>query len=143
MRTLLLTAHVVAAIFIIGPLVAVANQAARALRDGEPGALRAQARLVRIYGWASLAVGVLGVALVRRAWRATFGEGWVIASLALFVVASALVLGLLVPLLGRAVGVAESGQPTRDLVGRAASVSGVGSLLYLAIAVLMVYQPGG
>jgi uncharacterized membrane protein len=143
MRTLLLTVHVVAAIFIIGPLVAVVNQTARALRDGDSGTLRAHSRLVRIYGWASLAVGVLGVGLVRRAWRATFGEAWVITSLALFVVASALVLGLLVPLLGRAVGIAESGRPTRDLAGRAAAVSGGGSLLYLAIAVLMVYQPGG
>jgi uncharacterized membrane protein len=143
MRTLLLTLHVVAAIFVIGPLVAAANQTGRALREADLGVLRALSRLVRIYGWASLAVGVLGVALVRRDWRTTFDEGWVIASLVLFVVASALVLGLLAPQLGRAVGIAEAGRPTRDLVGRVAPVGGVVSLLYLAVAVLMVSQPGG
>jgi uncharacterized membrane protein len=143
MQKLLLTLHVVAAIFLIGPLTAAVNQTARALRGSDAGLLRAHARLVTIYGWASLAVGVLGVALVRRAWHATFDEGWVVASLVLFVIASALLLGLLVPLLGRAVRIAEAGQSTRTLVGRAAAIGGTGSLLYLVIAVLMVYQPGG
>jgi uncharacterized membrane protein len=142
MRTAILTLHVIAAIFVIGPLVALANQAARLLAGGDPALLRSQARLVTIYGWNSLVVGILGVALVRRSWDATFGEAWVVASLVMFVVATVLVLGLLAPLLRRAAGEAESGQPTGALVGRAAPVGGLASLLYLATAVLMVAHPG-
>jgi uncharacterized membrane protein len=142
MQKLVLTLHVIAAIFVIGPLVALANQTGRALTGGEPVLLRSQSRLVTIYGWNSLVVGILGVALVRRQWRTTFGEAWVIASLILFAVATAVVLALLAPLLRRAAGRAESGQPTRDLAARAAPLGGLVSLLYLAIAVLMVYQPG-
>src|SRR5215468_3483702 len=142
MRTLLLTLHVVTSIFVIGPLAAVGNQAARALTSGDASMLRSQARLVTIYGWASLVVGILGIALVRGAWGATFGEAWVIASLVLFVAASAIVLGLLAPLLRRAAGTAESGQPTRDMVARVAPPAGIVSLLYIATAVLMVYHPG-
>jgi uncharacterized membrane protein len=143
MRNLLLVLHVVAAIFLVGPLAAVANQAARALRNGDSGVLRNQSRLVTIYGWASLVVGLLGAALVRGEWGATFGEAWVIASLVLFMVASALLLGLLAPLLRRAAGTAESGHATGGLAARAAPLGGIVSLCYVAIAVLMVYQPGG
>jgi uncharacterized membrane protein len=143
MHELVLALHVIAAIFVIGPLVALANQTGRGLTEGEPVLLRFQSRLVTIYGWNSLVVGILGAALVRREWRTTFGEDWVIASLILFLVVTLLVLGLLAPLLRRAAAKAESGQPTRDLVGRAAPLGGLVALLYLTIAVLMVYQPGG
>jgi uncharacterized membrane protein len=142
-HTLLLTLHVVTAIFLIGPLATVVNQTARALRAGDVGVLRLQARLVTIYGWASLAVGLLGLGLVRREWEATFGQAWVIVSLVLFVVASALVIRLLAPLLRRAVATAESGTSTGELAGRAAALGGVVSLLYLSIAALMVSKPGG
>jgi uncharacterized membrane protein len=143
MHNLVLSLHVVAAVFIVGPLTALVNQTARALTRGDAAVLREQSRLVTIYGWSSLAVGVLGLGLVRRDWDVTFGEAWVLASLVLFMLASALVVGLLAPLLRRAVGAAGSGQPTRDLVGRAAGIGGTVSLLYLAITVLMVTQPGG
>jgi len=142
-RTLLLTLHVVAAIFVVGPLVALANQTGRLLTRADPAVLRSQARLVTVYGWTSLVVGILGVALVRRSWEATFGEAWVIAAPILFLVATALVLGLLAPLLRRAAGATESGQPVGNLVGRGAPLGGLVSLLYLAVAVLMVTKPGG
>jgi len=142
MRTLLLILHVVTSIFVIGPLAAVGNQTARALTSGDASVLRYQSRLVTIYGWASLVVGLLGVALVRGAWGVTFDEAWIIASLVLFVVASAIVLGLLAPRLRRAAETAESGQPTRDMVARVAPLAGIVSLLYITIAVLMVYYHG-
>jgi hypothetical protein len=37
MQKLLMTLHIVTAIFVIGPLVAAANQAARVLKDGDAG----------------------------------------------------------------------------------------------------------
>ena len=95
-----LVIHVVLAIFLIGPLVAAANQVARELRGGSAGTVRLLSRTVTIYGWASLLVGIVGFGLVRD--RFSFSDGWLIASIVLFVVASVLVLALLAPMLRRA-----------------------------------------
>jgi uncharacterized membrane protein len=143
MHTLLLTLHVVAAVFLIGPLVAAANQASRALSAADVGTLRSVSRTVTTYGWASLAVGVLGAPLAQRRYGQTFGEAWLLVSLILFVLASAIVIGLLAPLLRRAVGTAQSGSATAALAGRAAALGGIASLLYVAVTVLMAWQPGG
>ena len=150
-----LVIHVVLAIFLIGPLVAAANQVARELRGGSAGTVRLLARTVTIYGWASLLVGVVGFGLVRD--RFSFSDGWLVASIVLFVVASVLVLALLAPLLRRATAAAPTGteSPTGAAAGdgdtaadtaalapRAAALAGVASLCYVAIAVLMTWKPG-
>ena len=127
--------HVVLAIFLIGPLVAAANQVARALRGGSAETVRLLSRTVTVYGWASLLVAVVGFGLVRD--RFSFSDGWLIASIVLFVVASVLVLGLLVPMLRGATG------DTAALAPRASAVAGIASLCYVAIAVLMAWKPGG
>lgn len=144
MVKVLLTLHIVAAIFLIGPLVASGNAAMRAARSDDAGGLKSAARLVTIYGWASLAVLVFGAALVQG--RDTgvgveFSDGWVIASLVLFLVAFVLVVFVLRPTLNRAVAQAEAGQSVAPLSGRIAASSGAASLMYLALAVLMVYRP--
>jgi uncharacterized membrane protein len=151
-----LVVHVVLAIFLIGPLVAAANQVPRALRAGSGDGVRLLSRTVTVYGWASLLVAVVGFGLVRD--RFSFSDGWLIASIVLFVVASVLVLGLLVPMLRGASGASgptgasgASGAPgasgptgdTGALAPRAAAVAGIASLCYVAIAVLMAWKPGG
>jgi uncharacterized membrane protein len=140
-----LVIHVVLAIFLVGPLVAAANQVARELRGGSAGTVRLLSRTVTIYGWASLLVGIVGFGLVRD--RFSFSDGWLIASVILFVVASVLVLALLVPLLRRATAGAgtdaATGADTAALAPRAAALAGVASLCYVAIAVLMTWKPGG
>jgi uncharacterized membrane protein len=143
-----LVIHVVLAIFLIGPLVAAANQVARELRGGSAGTVRLLARTVTVYGWASLLVGIVGFGLVRD--RFSFSDGWLIASIVLFVVASVLVLALLAPLLRRATAAAPTGTGTGSATGdtavlapRAAALAGVASLCYVAIAVLMTWKPGG
>jgi uncharacterized membrane protein len=154
-----LVIHVVLAIFLIGPLVAAANQVARELRGGSAGTVRLLTRTVTIYGWASLLVGIVGFGLVRD--RFSFSDGWLIASIVLFVVASVLVLALLVPTLRRATSGARTGSTTGTaadtaaatagdtaadtaaLAPRAAALAGVASLCYVAIAVLMTWKPGG
>jgi uncharacterized membrane protein len=152
-----LVIHVVLAIFLIGPLVAAANQVARELRGGSAGTVRLLTRSVTIYGWASLLVGIVGFGLVRD--RFSFSDGWLIASIILFVVASVLVLALLVPTLrraaagtrtdatsastGTATDPASSAAGTAALAPRAAALAGVASLCYVAIAVLMTWKPGG
>ena len=129
-----LVIHVVLAIFLIGPLVAAANQVARALRGGSGETVRLLSRTVTVYGWASLLVAVVGFGLVRD--RFSFSDGWLIASIVLFVVASVLVLGLLVPMLRGSTGDGAA------LAPRAAAVAGIASICYVAIAVLMAWKPG-
>lgn len=144
MVKILLTLHLVAAVFLIGPLTAAGTRGIRFTRAGDAGGLRSTARLVTIYGWASLVVAVLGLAMVQgrdRGAHVAFGDGWVVASLVLFVLAFALVMGVLRPALNGAVALAESGQPSAGLAGRVAASSGLVSLLYLALIVLMVYKP--
>ena len=152
-----LVIHVVLAIFLIGPLVAAANQVARELRGGSAGTVRLLTRSVTIYGWASLLVGIVGFGLVRD--RFSFSDGWLVASIVLFVVASVLVLALLAPLLRRATAAPTgtgTGSPTgagdpaggtagdtAALAPRAAALAGIASLCYVAIAVLMTWKPGG
>jgi uncharacterized membrane protein len=152
-----LVIHVVLAIFLIGPLVAAANQVGRELRGGSAGTVRLLTRTVTIYGWASLLVGIVGFGLVRD--RFSFSDGWLIASIVLFVVASVVVLALLAPMLRRATAAAPTGASgpatdpasnaatsaggTAGLASRAAALAGVASLCYLAIAVLMTWKPGG
>jgi hypothetical protein len=141
MRTTLLVLHVVLAIFLIGPIATAINQGARALLGGDAGGLRLLARTTTIYGWASLLVALFGLALVRDDYGHSFSDGWLIASIVLFLVATALVVGVLSPLLRGAVRTATTGGPTRTLAPRAAAVSGIASLCYVVIAVLMVWQP--
>ncbi len=140
MRTVLLVLHVVAAIFLIGPLVFLANRAAGALRGRESaGWLEVLAKAVPVYGWASLLVAVLGFGLVREEWGNEITDGWLLGSVVLWLVATALVLGVLAPMLRRAVG-GPAGSAAA-LAPRAAAVGGLASLAYVAVAVLMVWQP--
>lgn len=131
-----LVVHVVLAIFVIGPLVAGANQAARALRADDGRGLALVSRTVTVYGWGSLLVAVFGFGLVRD--DVSYSDGWLLASIVLFVVAAVLVLALLAPMLRRAVA---TGGPTAGLAPRAAMLGGIASLCYVAIAVLMVWRP--
>ena len=139
MRTVVLTIHVVLAIFLIGPLVSAANQAPRALRDGDTGALRLLARIVTVNGWASIAVGVVGFGLVQSRYGNEFTDGWLIVSILLFVVATLVVVLLLGPLLR---GAAAASGSTAQLAGRVGALAGASSLCYVVIAILMVWKPG-
>jgi uncharacterized membrane protein len=121
-----LVVHVVLAIFLIGPLVAAANQVPRQLRGGSAGTVRLLTRTVTSYGWASLLVGIVGFGLVRDDF--SFSDGWLIASIVLFVVASVLVLALLVPMLRRATATAPAGTGTDAATGgTGAATAGTGA----------------
>ncbi|HSV66432.1 MAG TPA: DUF2269 family protein [Mycobacteriales bacterium] len=141
MRFLLLL-HLITAIFLAGPLAAAVTTAGRYARTGDPGALRSTARTVKVYGWGSLAVAFFGVSMLRGEGKGySITDGWVVASLLLYLVAFGLVIGLLVPALAKAVELADAGKPAAPLAGRLAALGGVVSLLLLVITVLMVYKP--
>jgi hypothetical protein len=73
---------------------------------------------------------------------AEFGDTWIWLSLLLWVAALAVALAVLAPTLTRAAAVIGGTGSARGLVGRVAAAGGVIGLLYAAIVVLMVYQPG-
>jgi uncharacterized membrane protein len=150
--TFLKTLHVVAAVFLIGPLVVVPMGGLRAVRVGDLSAVRSAVRQTTLYGMLSLLVFAFGAAMIPFAEKITFGTPWVTISMTLFVVALGIVLGLVVPSLTKAATLLESGaakgeteaHPELDAIrGRIAASSGVASLLLVVITVLMVVKPFG
>jgi uncharacterized membrane protein len=146
---LLLFLHLLAAIFAVGPLVGAATSASRALRTPDADAARSAARTIKIYTYASLAVVVLGLGLMSATEPgssehvAEFGESWIWLSLVLWGASVAVTLGGLVPALQRAATTITEGGAVSTLTGRVAAYGGATGLLYAAIVLLMVYQPGG
>jgi uncharacterized membrane protein len=141
MRDLLLSLHVLFAIFAIGPLVGAASTAARGVRAGDGPAVAGSARTVRIYGYASLAVVVLGLGLVQPKWHAKFSYPWVWVSLILYVLALVLTLAVLEPNLRKAGAELAASNSAQALTGRVAASGGLIALSFAVIVFLMVYRP--
>ena len=150
MFKLFLFLHLLAAIFAVGPLVGAATTASRALRTPDADAARSAARTVRVYSYVSVVVVVLGMGLMsaKAPWDesehvAEIGDTWIWLSLLLWVAAMAVSLGLLVRSLTTAATEIGEGRGVGHLTARVAAGGGVVGLLYAAIVLLMVYQPGG
>jgi hypothetical protein len=155
----LLALHVVFAIFAVGPLVYAATTAGRGVRKGDVAATASSARLLRIYGAASVLVVGVGFGLMSRSTVSgtrrryvdylpapgqlgEFGQTWIWLSLALWAVAIVLIFALAVPALNRATRTIGSGESAAALTGRVAAAGGVVALIFVTIVVLMVYRPG-
>ena len=169
MHTFLKTLHVVAAVFLIGPLVVIPMGGLRAIRHGDVSAVKTATRQTTLYGLLSLLVFGLGAATVpTEPDHYNFATAWVTISMTLYVVAILIVLGLLVPSLTKAGTLLEAGTMVRhdagkkgaedvtvtaraqdletqaqldSVRGRVAASAGVASLLFVVITVLMVVQP--
>jgi uncharacterized membrane protein len=103
MHTFMVLLHVVAAVFLIGPLVVAPMFGLRALRIGNPEGLRDSARQTTLYGLLSLIVfafGTLAVATEKKDY--TFGTIWVNVSMTLYILALVVVLLVLAPALNKA-----------------------------------------
>jgi hypothetical protein len=74
---------------------------------------------------------------------ADFGESWIWLSLVFWGASVAVTLGGLVPALQHAATTITEGGAVSTLTGRVAAFGGATGLLYAAIVLLMVYQPGG
>jgi uncharacterized membrane protein len=108
-HTFLKSLHVIAAVFLIGPLVLVPMTGLRAIRVGDLGAVRTAARHTTLYGLLSLLVFALGAAVVpTEPEHYNFGTPWVTISMTLFIVALALVLGVAAPALTKAASLLEA-----------------------------------
>jgi len=145
----MLALHLLTAIFAIGPLVGAATTAARGLRKADASATGSAARTLTVYGYASVAVVIFGFGLMsaKAPWDkskhvAEFGDPFIWISLILWLVTLGLLFGLVVPALKQATASIGSGTSVDSLTGRVAAGGGVIALIYLAIVLLMVYQPG-
>ena len=146
MLKFLLAVHLVLAVFTIGPLVHAATTAGRGIRTGDGGATASASRVLRIYAYVSVLVIVAGMALMSQKQRGhhlgEIGDTWIWLSLLLWLVAVALVLGLIVPTLDKATKQIAAQESVVALTARVAASGGVVAILFVVVVVLMVYKPG-
>ena len=140
-----LALHLITVVFVIGPVAVATPLSARAARAGDAGALRDHARTTRLYAIASLVTVLLGSAMIGLGdvgdqW--SFGQAWVSASYALWLVAVALLLAVVVPAQSAAGEAIEAGRDGGTYAGRISAGGGVAALAFTVIVVLMVYKPG-
>ncbi|MBK4346963.1 DUF2269 family protein [Lacisediminihabitans changchengi] len=148
MSTLLLVAHVVAAMFVIGPMAILPMMGLREVRAANAGRLDSISRATRLFSLLSLVVVVLGfgvLATARSKEQLTVLTPWVAASVIIYLVATSLSLFVTVPLLRNEADRLTSPQSTPHRSMRAyravAAASGATTLGLVAITVLMVWQP--
>lgn len=150
MYDFLLALHILFAVFAIGPLVHAATTAGRGVRKGDGVATAASVRLLRVYGYASVLVVIVGFALMSvdlpygngKEKAGEIGQLWIWLSLLLWAVAIGLILGVIVPTLDKATQlIAEEGSVVA-LTARVAAAGGVVGLIFAAVVFLMVYRPG-
>ena len=139
---LLVSLHVVAAVFLLGPLVFATSATPRAIRTGGADTLRFLARTSRIYAYASILVLLLGAADVQSKYGWSWSQTWVWLSTALFVVAFALITALVLPAQRKALAALEAGGDGKAQLSTIAAAGGVAALLLVVVPFLMIYKPG-
>lgn len=152
MDTLFTTLHVVAAVFIVGPMAILPMTAMRAARSGNGAQVEGLAKATNLFSLLSLLVFVLGFAALGVSDpkdKFSVSSPWVLWSIILFLVALAINLFVTVPAMRRAaaaLGLATSGSATPAVgrpegYGAIAGGSGIATLLLVAVVVLMVWKP--
>lgn len=142
---LVLALHLLTVAFLVGPAAVAAVASARHVRAGRAEALRDASRTTRAYTLGTVLTVVLGTALVGLGdvggqW--SFDQAWISASYALWLVAVALTLVLVVPAQTAAADALEAGQDAGAAAGRIAAGAGLAMLAWSAVVVLMVLKPG-
>ncbi|MEV0374472.1 hypothetical protein AB0I10_32585 [Streptomyces sp. NPDC050636] len=153
MTKLLLSVHVLVAILAVGSITVAASMFPRyALRasggeeqDGRSAGIAALLhRICRGYALAGLAVPVFGVAT--GAQLGVLTDAWLIASLALTVIAAALLAMAILPGQQRLLALAAQDLPTqeaaRPTATRLTMLTGIFNVLWAIVVVLMIVRPG-
>lgn len=139
---LIVSLHVLAAVFLLGPLVFAISATPRAVRTGGVGSLTFLITTTRTYAYGSVLVLLLGLGAVQKKYGATFGQTWVWLSIVLFVVAFGLVTGVVLPQQKKALAQLQNGGEATDRLPVIGSAAGIATLLFAGIVFLMIYQPG-
>jgi len=144
MDTVIEILHIVAAVFIIGPMAILPMTGLRALRAREAGQITLLAKSVNIFTLLSLVVALFGFGALGMSDRASFASTWIWLSIVLYAFALAINLFLVVPALrSSAEEVTANPSGTARVAGypRIAAGSGIVTLLLVAVTVLMVWKP--
>ncbi|WP_127479979.1 hypothetical protein [Nocardioides pantholopis] len=144
MESLLLSAHVLAGILLVGPVAVTASLFPRyapvSATTGEThrnaDIARLLHRVTRGYGAAALVVPVVGLALAGVQGRTT--EVWVIVAMVLTAVAGGLLALQIAPRQCEALDAPDDGAQLRRL----GMLTGVFNLLWALVVVLMIVRPG-
>ena len=146
MTTVLTALHVVAAVFLVGPMAVLPMTALRAVRSGNAPVVELLSTSTRVFSLASLLVAVLGfgvLGVLGKTEDVSVATGWVLTSIVVYVAALALSLLVVVPSMRRAAAelAGNRAEAAQALYGRLAASSGVVALLLVAVTVLMVWRP--
>jgi len=148
LSTVLLAAHVVAAVFVIGPMAILPMAGLREIRRSRAAPLSAIASASLLFSLMSLAVFVLGFAVLATARTReplSVTTPWVAASIIIYLVATSLSLFVTVPSLTSEARRLSEPLPVPDASARAyrtvAASSGATAVGLVVITVLMVWQP--
>ena len=133
MHNFVLALHIVFVVFTIGPLAHAATTAGRGVRTGDAAAVAASARMVRIYGYASLLPVLAGFALLGKDDK--FTQPWVWVSAVLWLASIGLVFGLLIPALQTAGTRIVEAADAKPLLGKVAASGGIIGVLFAVIEV--------
>lgn len=151
MRAALLSVHVLAAVLTVGPVTVAASMFPRfaraALADPASGpaaraVLAVLYRICRVYAAVGLFVPVLGLATAAE--LGVLGDPWVIASVALTVLAAVLLVARILPAQRLLVAGSAGPDATADdrSSARLSATTGVFALLWVTVTVLMIIRPG-
>lgn len=149
MFKIMLTLHLLAVVFTIGPLAYVAATAVRGLRTNDETATISSARMTTTYAYASVLAVIFGFALMSSTSPFTgkhvaeFSETWIWLSALLWLASAAIALHITVPALKKATIHITNDTGTRQLAARVSASGGLVGALLVTVIILMVYQPGG
>ncbi|WP_130177688.1 DUF2269 family protein [Cryobacterium sp. SO1] len=144
MDTTLELLHIVAAVFIVGPMAILPMTGLRALRAREAGPITVLAKSVNLFTLLSLLVALFGFGALGMSERASFASTWIWLSIVLYAIALGINLFLVVPALRTAaeeVTANASGTARLAVYPRIAAGSGIVTLLLVGVTVLMVLRP--
>jgi len=149
MDTLLNTLHIVAAVFLVGPMAILPMTALRFIRAGQPGPVTVLAKSVSFFSLLSVLVILFGfgaLSLSDPDRNYSLASTWIWLSLVFYAIALLINLFLVVPALQSAADelTAREGTGVVEKVStysRIAMGSGIATLLLVTVVVLMVWRP--
>ncbi|GAB2510102.1 DUF2269 family protein [Paramicrobacterium agarici] len=143
MDTLFTVLHVVAAVFIVGPMAILPMTAMRAVRAGNGAQVAVLAKSTMIFSWLSLLVVVFGFGIMGMSeYDISISTPWILWSLILWAVATIINLALVVPTMRKAASALADGEANeRSGYPAIAAGSGLSTILLIAVVVLMVWKP--
>ncbi|MCW7946547.1 membrane protein [Streptomyces hygroscopicus] len=146
MTKFLLAVHVLAAIIAIGPVTVAASMFPRTARkavaqpEESRHTLALLHRIRRVYAVVGVVVPVFGFATAKN--MGVLGDTWLIVSIVLTTVASAVLAALVLPRQETILEGVEAGEVNERATVRLAMVTGIFNLLWAAVTILMIVRPG-